>query len=384
MDQTLPKPLKTKYPLHSMRKLKQLSGKGHLLSLGLTLLCIGSLSSCSPETEQTSTLGSTSQTAHPAAGQPEQVFKEWKQHIWEETSQAAIQKDGCWPAHFAAQGPSKGIVVLIHGFTACPQQFFDVAPMIAAKGYDVFLPLMPGQGRVTPPGAKEDFNLPKGDTQLFLYHQFVKRINYLASESQGTRVIGGLSGGAALAAGAAIEAKHLWNRALIMAPLFKFSGSKGTISAVADVFHPSLTIHYGAECSEGQKKPGGRRGLCEVTVASMRTMLGYGLLYRNRMQEFPHQIQFVGAEEDPTVDNETIYQSFLAHQKTKGKSRFCLYRKGVPHSMMSRKENLTTGHWWMNSLEQDLTRFVTEGVWFPIDASAQSSELGAERCLVDD
>ena len=40
----------------------------------------------------------------------------------------------------------RGAVLMLHGFGGCPQQFFDLAQHIASQGFDVLLPLLPGQG----------------------------------------------------------------------------------------------------------------------------------------------------------------------------------------------------------------------------------------------
>lgn len=362
--------------MYHPKNLSKLAGTG-IITLAMVLA-----SSCRSVSNESALLQETPEI--PSDLQPAEVFNQWNAHIQEETSGANIQKEGCWPTHVPAQGPSKGVVVLVHGFTACPQQFFNVAPMIARQGFDVFLPLMPGQGRVPKEGLKEDYDLPKGEEQVERYKKFVERINKLAAAAQGTKVIGGLSGGGAIAAGAAVEGKNIWNRAVFMAPFFKFPMIPNAITTVAEELKPDLTSSFGKDCTEGRTDLEGRRGICEVTVLSMRTMLRYGILYRERLAEVPFQIQFVGAEKDPTVDNKTIFNAFKSHHEARQMSRICFYKKGVPHSMMSRKENKSTGHWWMNSLEKDLTRYITLGIWFPNDPKDKSSEKGADRCIVDD
>lgn len=43
---------------------------------------------------------------------------------------------GCTPFRVASSPAEqyKGVVVLLHGFSACPQQFLDLAPLIAGQG----------------------------------------------------------------------------------------------------------------------------------------------------------------------------------------------------------------------------------------------------------
>ena len=72
--------------------------------------------------------------------QPQAVFDVWKTYVREETEGKQIQP-GCVPTHFAPKEgvSSKGLVVIYHGFTACPQQFFLIGQKLAEKGFDVFL-----------------------------------------------------------------------------------------------------------------------------------------------------------------------------------------------------------------------------------------------------
>jgi hypothetical protein len=37
---------------------------------------------------------------------------------------------------------TQGTVILIHGYTACPQQFFAWADELAGRGYEVLMPLL--------------------------------------------------------------------------------------------------------------------------------------------------------------------------------------------------------------------------------------------------
>jgi len=57
----------------------------------------------------------------------------------------------CQPRVYLAGGPAaavpyRGAVVLLHGLAACPEQWELLAPMVAARGYDVLVPVLPGSG----------------------------------------------------------------------------------------------------------------------------------------------------------------------------------------------------------------------------------------------
>ena len=55
-------------------------------------------------------------------------------------------RPGCEPMRFPATSAYRGVVVVWHGFTSCPQEMSHLGPALAAKGYDAIFPLMPGHG----------------------------------------------------------------------------------------------------------------------------------------------------------------------------------------------------------------------------------------------
>ena len=57
-----------------------------------------------------------------------------------------LQKD-CEHGHWPFEGDEyKGVAILFHGFSACPQQYHEVGPLMAKKGYEVFAPTIVGHG----------------------------------------------------------------------------------------------------------------------------------------------------------------------------------------------------------------------------------------------
>jgi carboxylesterase len=52
----------------------------------------------------------------------------------------------CRTQLLAPQGPAKGTLLLIHGYTNCPAQFAEVAEILCSHGYFVFLPRLPRHG----------------------------------------------------------------------------------------------------------------------------------------------------------------------------------------------------------------------------------------------
>ena len=60
----------------------------------------------------------------------------WQNYVKKATAGVSLQK-GCEPTRFSspANVPYRGVVILFHGFTACPQQYFELSPHLAAEGY---------------------------------------------------------------------------------------------------------------------------------------------------------------------------------------------------------------------------------------------------------
>ena len=89
-------------------------------------------------------------TSSASSPTPPSFVSAWDAFVHEQISSAphGLQQD-CVPRRFPSTAPNstyKGVAVLFHGFSACPQQYFQLAPRLAAEGYDVLLPLTPGHG----------------------------------------------------------------------------------------------------------------------------------------------------------------------------------------------------------------------------------------------
>ena len=71
----------------------------------------------------------------------------WDSYVADTMGRPQGVRQDCAPMRFPAVGPEfKGVAVVWHGFSSCPQEISLVAPPLAARGYDVLLPLMPGHG----------------------------------------------------------------------------------------------------------------------------------------------------------------------------------------------------------------------------------------------
>jgi len=94
--------------------------------------------------------------------------------------------------------PPKGTVVLLHGFTDGTWQFETTAAALAERGYNVYVPRLPGHGYVNDDGSPNPYYLPVPG-QEHMYTEFADRV-YREAAALGQPVYAlGLPGGGAVA-----------------------------------------------------------------------------------------------------------------------------------------------------------------------------------------
>ena len=131
----------------------------------------------------------------------------WKLHVNDVKSKGELQK-GFEPYYKLAKGNVKGSVMLFHGYSSCPQQYDELSAQLADKGYNVFIPLLPVHGKIANKidgkFTDESSGLPDVDSTI-VYKNFAKNVAAILKDELGTKVLGGLSLGGAIAARAMIE-----------------------------------------------------------------------------------------------------------------------------------------------------------------------------------
>jgi alpha-beta hydrolase superfamily lysophospholipase len=281
----------------------------------------------------------------------DQVRKLWAEHVRSETvtlntSGKDILED-CKPRFYPAKegSPRQGMVMFFHGFTACPQQYFPIAELLAEKGFDVFLPLMPGQGRAAT--GKIDYlnDLPSKNTfakprKHERYTEFVEKMNAIAAASTGTKALAGLSGGGGLATGAALAGQsgnaNIWTRLLLYAPYYLNSGLAKTLADTAGFFFPGVKSDWGEGCRVNRARPNGRAGYCSINAGATQAMVQFGEEVAQETDKILIPVQIAGVEEDPTADNSAMARAFRKMKNAK----LCYYPLGVPHSLINPDKDL--------------------------------------------
>ena len=309
---------------------------------------------------------------------PQEAQDLWDTYVQEQVSQAQLQHN-CVPIQLTpVQGvEEKGLFIMYHGFSGCPIQFINVGRKLAALGYHVLLPLLPGQGRVPlkidrAAGTVTDdtSGLPKNAKG---YQDLTTKMNQIAAAYPGLRVIGGLSGGGAEATGTAVAGydattgKNLWDRALLMVPLYKVPGLPGDAADIVNLSVPTFDAGFGKSCMQGEldtKEP--RNGICDFKVADVEAMEGYGAQAATSAGNLKIPVQIVAVEGDTAVDDGAIYD-FYKRLASMDKA-LCYYPKGVAHAMLYEGDYLHPDtRPWVPDVEAALISWVTEGQHTPTE-----------------
>jgi len=304
-----------------------------------------------------------------------------------------LQPD-CRPRLFEpAEGLAyRGTVVLIHGYTACPQEFFALSRALARQGYRVILPLLPGHGRRYPALKGDDLSgLPVSRDWAEAYGELVSRINGIMEVADGDRVIGGLSVGASTSLYAYLRDPLLYDRMILFSPFFAVVGGglfNSLLSAGANI--PGLrelsVKPFGFRKGCLRHRTQGRAGICNYRlkhVGAIEALARYNRAHLKRSaMRLP--VQVVGTLGDSVVSNaytRSFVSSQVVLQSARGRHSIsaCFLDRGVPHSMWSPFDNAGIEMYWLDSLLAGSVRFIVSGEPFPQEPAGRA---GSRECLV--
>jgi len=287
----------------------------------------------------------------------------------------ALQK-GCRPALIEPRPgvPYRGTVVLVHAYTACPQQFFELAELLALRGYRSMLVLLPGHGRMQT-GTARVREMPTGRNWRRRYATFADTVNGIMAYAGGERVIGGHSTGAAASLLINSRAPSLYDRHIAWVPYFQAaerppSDQQGLrVEEVAAVINTCLA-----------RRSFGRAGYCgpSATDPEVPTLLGQEAFRIVTGGSGTALFQFVASEHDTVVRNDSIIAAVVntAHVFA------CMYPPGVPHSMVSQFDNPGVDMYWLDSLLNGAIDFISKGRPFPTRPVRSAKEPGMVECAL--
>jgi pimeloyl-ACP methyl ester carboxylesterase len=280
----------------------------------------------------------------------------------------------------------KSKVILVHGFTACPQQFYDWAQELTAHGHVVYLPLLPGHGRVAGEDGKDDIESVPGRNNPNGYEELAKTIVEIARGDSLPTAVGGLSVGGAVAFRAMSLEPSSFAKGIFFAPFFAIANVDKSVAIPVAGTHriPESTARWAAGLAGAtpivqdtrsgwgpgcvEELRGGRNGVCDYYLHQIKAAQDFGMRTVASAKPFQSPVQFVGVEADGAASNLHIGKLFRSLQAGNPRgTRLCFYRKGANHSLFSRYDAPHEDKFWVSSLVNSSTRFVDEGEFFELD-----------------
>ena len=297
----------------------------------------------------------------------------WKEYVESVTTQNDLQQ-ACVPRYLRAENvvEKKGVVVLFHGFSACPQQWDLIAPLVSKRGFDVLMPLNPGHGNsLKNPGPRyrclygcdgKTDNVTGFPVDVDEWVSYVQMINNIVAMSSGIHAVGGLSVGGTLAASAGLsrnaDGSPLYSRQLIMNPMIELHGLiDGVLSLLSHIpYIKNDFVGWGPGCRE--ERANGRGGVCTFKVSNGKAARDFGNVVLSKSK---HNINSTVAvlydKNDPVVNVEYVRK--LSSQYLNGG---VVIEDSMPtfltscvlnftdHSMLSRWDEIHNNKWLIDEL----------------------------------
>ena len=255
--------------------------------------------------------------------------------------------------------PAKGIVLGLHGWSAGTWQFEHLGQQLAAQGYHVYVPRLPGHGVVDSQGVPTSKEFPVNH-QMHHYTEFADRV-YREAASIGLPVHTiGLSGGGAVALD--IAGRHEVASSMLYDPFL--SPGDATADSLMSVFKWLDLFTFGLASRilrllpvifEGPKKDiekWGRNGHVNFNAAQIFTLTHYGRQAVENAKEASSPIQIIGTDYEPGVVNRELLKEVASDGLNRGLYTFDESSE-VPHAMI---------HW--REFENDEARAQVRGLTF--------------------
>ncbi len=294
-------------------------------------------------------------------------------------------QDQCRPRVFPSKTEkTKGVMLLLHGYSACPQQYFEWAERLSAESWEVVIPLHPGHGYTQLAGEDNTKYLPNTQNYKEVYGGFVDQMNELmeAYPKDIPKNVAGLSLGGAMATYALSEAPDLYDEAVIMTPAFEYSNWKARyVSRIlfslrnwswvtsSDKYKELMESYqgWGEPCEKEREL--GRSGICDFLAKHAIAMNEFGKEAARKVNKaIQTKTQFVIVEDDAAVKNSEIlkvFKRFNSRKNGREKTSICAMPKTANHSLLSRFDNPDLEKWWLDRLLAQLDSFVNEGFFIP-------------------
>jgi len=305
--------------------------------------------------------------------------------FWDEYVAAATKKadasgrgyqDACKPRMHKNKGSYRGSIMLLHGFTACPQQFEKLVPILTSRGYTVFSPVLPGHGYKFEGSNDYVEDLP---TRAEDYRVFAREMHQVMQASQGEKVLFGMSLGGGVAA--FIGSLGNYDRSLLAAPLISAGRFINQFLSAANLLPISRhrELSWGEGCQT--ERAVGRAGICSFSPAILAGARDLGQAHE---QEASHDglrvkdMQIVFVEEDSAVSTDAILNLAIDYGMDKTSSKVCGMDAAMGHSFLSPYDDVHLNKYWIDEVNEKIANYLTKGQPLPQDGSSTKDWPGCE------
>jgi alpha-beta hydrolase superfamily lysophospholipase len=325
-------------------------------------------------------LSASLSTTYPALRAP--ASQSVRNQAWDRHQAQALAKplqEACkpWRVFPPAGVPIKGKVIALHGYSACPQQFWDLAKKLAPQGYATYMMLLPGHGgRTNAQGVNDVSDLPR-DGEEDRYAEAAEEAVRIAQGDSLPTTLAGLSVGAVVALDAALRSPQSFRSLLLMSPFFAASNRIARRYALPLTgllpFLKHKPFAWGEGCTRDMQH--NRAGFCAFELEHLHTVQDYGTDVVGETQALPFPVQVIGVAGDSAASNQWTRKATDRLASTQTSS--CLYPQGTKHAILSRYDGYGVAKPWMTSLERGAVAFITRHKAMP---SAGASEFYFPLC----
>lgn len=293
-----------------------------------------------------------------------------RQFLWDRYTSRTAQEYGsgpgfqpaCKPRYHKGSGSYAGTVMLFHGFTACPQQFDLLVPLLTSKGYDVFLPLNPGHGyQWSESGGNVTDYIDALPTETGQFEAFVYEMHMIMQTASQPRVLMGMSLGGTLAMHVGLRGGY--DRQLLAAPMIKISGFLDAIVTAAGLneFLRNQRQGWPGDACDNERRQG-RAGICQFTATVGMTARNFGLFGLARAKPLSYgTMEIIFVEDDGAVSTQAVQELAQQFGINQGSRNICGFDKVVGHSFLSPYDNPDEDKFWLQEANQKVANYLTAG-----------------------
>ncbi len=256
-----------------------------------------------------------------------------------------------------SSGAARGTVVMLHGYSAGPWQFRELAGRFHDAGYNVFAPRMPGHGYMAPDGTPSGVRIPRMG-QPGAWDRFIDE-TYARAASLGAPVHAiGLSGGGNVAL--RMAERHNLAGVAAMAPYLGGDLPHGIMFAISDVLDRCTFGLFGRlvlnniPYNKNEFEPNDSTPHTQGSLGQARAMRLVG----HAVQKVNCPVQVITTDGDKLCGTNRVATWLDRRSSNYGWYRFGS-SEGVPHAMVSPQQNLNAAS--VAKLHDILFDFVDKG-----------------------